>query len=116
MAKEIEKLELTDEIYDNLLAEYPKVIVVGVGEDSYVCRFPNKIEYKAITKFSRDSVGKVGMGERAMSLIVETIRGLIVWPEPEVIAEREEYDGGLVDAIANTFLAAYMTRTEEKKR
>jgi len=118
MTKEIEKLELTDDIYDALVEENRKVIVVGVDEDQYVVRYPNRVEFKALMKFVREGTGKanVGLSDKSMGLINETIKGLIVWPEIAVVEEREEYDGGLIDSISNVFISTYMSRTEEKKR
>lgn len=118
MTKE-DKLELTDEIYDALSDEYHgKIVVVGIDDDKYVCRYPNKVEYKAIQKYIREGAGKgpLGLSERSLGLVVESVKGLIVWPEPEVFAEREEYDGGLMDSIAIIFLTSYNGRAEEKKR
>lgn len=110
--------ELTDDVYNNLVEQYRKIMVIGVDGENYVVRYPNKIEWKAISKFGKEglSTGRLVMTDRAQSQLEDCVKSLIVFPSPEVFDEAEEFDGGLLTQITTTFLGAYASRTEEKKR
>lgn len=105
-------LELTDEIYDELVEKYKKVVVVKVDSDSYAVRYPNKIEFAAL----KNAQLKSSLSQQ-ISSVESVVKGQIVWPESDVIKEREEYDGGLITQIVAQFMSFYMNRavTEEKK-
>lgn len=105
-------LELTDEIYDELVEKYRKVAVIAIDEDKYVVRYPNKIEFAALKAAQLKS-----SAAQLVATMEGIVKGQIVWPESEIIKEREEYDGGLVNAIVVQFLATYFSRAiaEEKK-
>lgn len=105
-------LELTDEIYEGLVDQYRKVVVVAIDEEKYVVRYPNKVEFAAI----KSAQLKPNLSQQ-VSAVEAVIKGQIVWPESEIIKEREEYDGGLITQITAQFMGYYMNRavTEEKK-
>lgn len=105
-------LELTDEIYDELVEKYRKVVVIKVDDDSYVVRYPNKIEYAAL----KNAQLKSSLTQQ-INAVESIVKGQIVWPENEIIKDREECDGGLITQIVSSFMGHYMNRavTEEKK-
>lgn len=106
-------LELTDEIYDSLVEEHGKVAIVQVEDDKYAVRYPNKIEFDIIKKSQLK-----GDAVRSLATVESTIQSLIVWPELEVVTERLDQDGGLINLIAGQFINFYMNRAvmDEKKR
>ena len=109
----MKELELTDEMYDSLVDEHGKLVVVQVDEDKYVVRYPNKIEFDIIKKSQLK-----GDVTRGLATVESTVQALIVWPEHQIVADRLEQDGGLINLISSQFISFYMNRAvmDEKKR
>jgi len=108
------KLELTNEIYEALQEEHGKVVAIGIEDDEYILRYPNRTEFNAMKQIAVKSQSNSAMARQAEAII----EGLIVWPARDVINKRAEFDGGLMDLISGQFLSFYMNRAvvDEKKR
>lgn len=108
-------LELTDEIYDELIDRYGKVVVIQVEEDRYALRYPNRVEFNAIKQAQLRNQNNL---ERASQAVEQVVQDLVVFPEKEDMKEILESDGGLMFLISGQFMNFYTSRAmmDEKKR
>lgn len=110
----LHKPELTNEIYEELQETYGKIVAIGIEDDEYILRYPNRTEFNALKQIAVKSQSNPAMSRQAETIM----ESLLVWPVKEVIDQRKEVDGGLMDLISGQFLGFYMNRAivDEKKR
>lgn len=99
-------LELTDELYDELVAEHKKIAVFDVDGDKYVFRYFRPIEWKALQQM----LNREKNVDKAVEISKREVLSLLVWPEREILTDRYEVDGGLEDLLATRFLNFYQSR------
>lgn len=113
--EDVAPIELTDELYNELVAKYRKVAVFEIDSDNYVFRYPSPIEYKALTSM----ISKTQDPNKVAEIAKREVSALIVWPEIDVIKDRVEVDGGLEDILVSRFISHYFNRGNaeaQKKR